>query len=301
MSPILNKPMIALVMDSLVESGIKDFVIVHSPDANEIIDYFKHSYDKRDNLKIAFVEQKQPLGMANAIECTRDFIKEDVIISAGDSLVSSKVVKKLISSFYDGNKNVALTLLEVPYEKIAKMGIVTLDEKNRVVSIIEKPKPEEAPSNIGSIPLYAFSQRIYDYLPKVQVSPRGEYELQPAIQMMINDFGYANSCMADVRLDLTNLNDFYDINMLYLSKLQNSVIRSDLSQSVNIINKVFIGQNVQVSENCIIGPNVFIESDVVINEGCRLKDCIVLRNSKVDKGSSISKQIIIEDYVFCKE
>jgi dTDP-glucose pyrophosphorylase len=81
-----------------------------------------------------------------------------------------------------------------------------------VIRIVEKPSPERAPSTVASIPLYCFSRRILEYLPAVARSRRGEYELQDAIQMLIEGGGHVQGEMIAGRLSLTRPADLLAIN-----------------------------------------------------------------------------------------
>ena len=84
------------------------------------------------------------------------------------------------SSASNGQRIMVSTVMET--------GIVELDGE-WVVRIVEKPTPEEAPSNVSSLPMYCFGQTLLGYLPEIELSPRGEYELQDAIQMLIEREG----------------------------------------------------------------------------------------------------------------
>ena len=174
MAPIAGKPIVERVMDTLVANGIAEFILVTSPDDLEIADHFHNRSGFSGS--ITLVTQPEPLGMGHALIQAIPYIHEDFVLSACDSLAPAEEISNLLNVWEQEKPNAILTTLEVGPEKITRMGIVEMDGIwiNR---IIEKPALEEAPSNIGSLPLYVFSRTILDYLREIQPSSRGEYEL----------------------------------------------------------------------------------------------------------------------------
>jgi len=293
MAPIVGKPMCARVVDSLIVAGINDFVVVISPDDAEIKDYFLNTYKSADKVTFNFVVQDQRLGMAHALNCAKDYVHNEFILSAADSLVSSHTISDLIFTYTNKQANIVLTLLPVVPEKVSKTGIVQLDNENNVIKIVEKPKLEDAPSNISSLPLYIFKPLIFDYLPKVPLSARGEYELQDAIQMIINDLGNVSGVMADYRLDLTTPDDLLKINLKFLAEMKDAVVLSTVPANCKLVNPVYISENVNIGNGCTIGPNVFLEKDTSVGEGALIKNSVVLKGSKVESGRVLDNEILM--------
>ncbi len=174
MMPIAGKPITARVMDILASCGIRDFVIVAHPDDRELLAYFDG--------RAQFVFQAKRKGMADALSKAAALLEGDFILSACDNLVEAADAQRLVERFRAEKPSALLTLMKVKTEKISASGVVEMDG-DRIRRIVEKPRPEEAPSDMASLPLYCFSPEILAFLPKVQPSKRGEYELQDAIQI----------------------------------------------------------------------------------------------------------------------
>jgi bifunctional UDP-N-acetylglucosamine pyrophosphorylase/glucosamine-1-phosphate N-acetyltransferase len=170
---------------------------------------------------------------------------------------------------------------------------VTLDG-DRVAGIIEKPPPAEAPSDISSAPLYAFSNRILNYLPQVPISPRGEYELQDAIQMMIDEGLTVNGLFLNSRLTLTTANDLLAINLDYLYAMAQSyqVGSDNIGSTTKLVNPVFIEEGVEVGQNCQIGPGVYIEKNVRVGDDVQLENVVVLRDTTIAKNTRLKDKVI---------
>jgi glucose-1-phosphate thymidylyltransferase len=215
MLPILGKPIVERVMEHLLANGIEDFILVVGLDDQHIHRYFRR--ESQLEADVRFVYQARRLGMANALQCAAPLLNGDFMLSACDNLTSSAHIGQMLAFWQAEHRpNAVLTLMAAPPESARNTGIVALDGP-WVQRIVEKPGPEQAPSNIASLPLYCFSSKILDYLPEVQLSPRGEYELQDAIQMLIERDGQVLGLTVDNRLTLTSPADLLGINRHYLT------------------------------------------------------------------------------------
>ena len=215
MLPILGKPFLERIIRGMLSSGLRNFILVVNPEDHEIREYFQKEFSL--DVQIQFIDQDRQLGTAHALRLAAPHITGDFFLSACDSLVPEGEMNLLVSTWsrYPGSQGL-LSLERIPQKDADKTGIVTLEGDKKVSGIVEKPLPAEAPSNISSTPLYAFSNRILDYLSQLPISPRGEYELQGAIQMMIDEGQTVNGIFLKNRLTLTTAEDLLAINLDYL-------------------------------------------------------------------------------------
>jgi bifunctional UDP-N-acetylglucosamine pyrophosphorylase/glucosamine-1-phosphate N-acetyltransferase len=293
MLPILGKPIVERVMETLCVNGIKDFILVVSQDDRDIVKYFNEESELE--VEITFVVQEERLGMANALQRAAPFIHQDFVLSACDNLAPVQHVAELIERQQaDETIYATLSLMRIDPSSVSKTGIVEMVD-GRVTHIIEKPHPEEAPSDIASLPLYVFTPRILDYLPQVPLSPRGEYELQDAIQMLIEaDGGVQGVFFVEGRLTLTGPDDLLAINRHYLL---NGYDRPQLApftvgNNTHLITPLRIEQGTVIGEGCVIGPRVYIERDCHIGSNVVIKDAVVLRESAIEDGAMIVGQVV---------
>jgi len=163
-----------------------------------------------------------------------------------------------------------------------------------VKRIIEKPRPEEATSNISTLPLYCFSRRILDYLPEVSRSPRGEYEIQDAIQMLIDRDGEVRGMMVTGRLTVTNAADLLALTRRYLTQGDGrpQLAPYNVGPGTRLITPQRIEEGAMIAENCVIGPNVYIARDCRIGNNVTLCNTILLREVVVADGARIEDQVI---------
>lgn len=293
MLPILGQPIVERVMEGLWDSGVEAFILVVSPDDDDIVDYFTQESPLGDH--VSFVEQRERLGMAHALRQAAPQIRDTFVVSACDNLVSRDHIGALISSHQaDASRQATLTLMRVPAELISRTGIVALDDDWTVTRIVEKPEPDDAPSDVASLPLYVFEPAILDLLPRVSLSPRGEYELQDAIQMLIDDGGRVRGVLADGRLTLTNAEDLLAINRHYLLNggVSPHLAPYTVGPNTQLITPLRVEQGTTIGADCAIGPRVYIERDCTIGVNVIIRDAVVLRGAVVPAGSVIEGQVV---------
>lgn len=292
MAPVVGRPVVERVIETLLNNSVTELIFVVHPKDTEIQNYFCNQSEliKNARIKLSFVEQRERLGMAHALACAKSLIKETFILSACDSILTKNFVATMLEQHNQHQANATLSLKKVTQDKISKSGIVDISSNFLVRKIVEKPSPEEASSNIASLPMYIFEPNIIDLLDKVPLSSRGEYELQDAIQMLIDGLGGVYGALTDTRLDLTNMNDLLAINMLYLTKIPPALIVNPPC-GTSVIPPCFIEG--AVGENSRLGPYVYIEKGATVEDGCIVANSIVLDGAVVKAGSEIHNQVYL--------
>jgi len=293
MLPILGRPIVERVMESLhIHGGVRDFILVVSENDHDIRRYFQEESSLQ--VDIQFVVQPQRLGMANALACAATAIRGNFILSACDNLVADEHVADLVAAWHvhpglDG----VLSVMRIGPALLGRTGIVELMD-GRVTRIIEKPPPEEAPTNIASLPLYIFTPRLLEYLPRVRLSPRGEYELQDAIQMLIEDGGEIRCVFTEGRLTLTGPDDLLAINRHYLLTGHDrpQLAPFTVGPNTHLITPLRIEEGTVIGEGCVIGPRVYIERDCRIGSNVTIKDAVVLRGAVLEDGAMVVGEVV---------
>jgi NDP-sugar pyrophosphorylase family protein len=292
MLPILGKPIVERVMEALAENGVDDFILVVSPDDRYITRYFQH--DARLDVEVRFAYQPQRLGMADALRCAAPLIEGDFVLSACDNLLPKGEITRLLAAFrQEPRPNAVLTLIHIQPAQISSSGIVEFQD-GWVQRIIEKPDPDQAPSDIASLPLYCLPHSILEYLPEVEPSPRGEYELQDAIQMLIGRQGRVRGILVPERLTLTRPADLLEINRHYLTAGEDmpQLQPQTVGPNTHLITPLHIEAGTVIGADCTIGPNVYIERDCRIGDRVHLSDAILLREASVPAGAQICDQVV---------
>ena len=292
MVPIVGKPIVERVMDDLVANGVDDFVLVISPEDDQIVQHFEATAEIQASVR--FAHQEERLGMAHALQCAAPLIHDDFVLSACDNLVSEEHVGRMVSAWRANPQPTALlTLMPVEPERLGSVGIVEI-KGSWVTRIVEKPAPDEAPSDISSLPLYLFSRRILDHLPRVPLSARGEYELQDAIQLLIETDGRVGGITTAGRLTLTSPADLLALTRHYLARTEfdlQSVMQAS-GPGTRIVAPVYVEKEATIGQGCTIGPDVYVEHHARVGDGATLRNAVVLRDSVVPDGAVIENQVI---------
>jgi len=207
MLPIVDKPTIQYIIEEAIESGIEDIIIVTGKGKRAIEDHFDHSFELEQNLfdngkfdlltevqkssqlvDIHYIRQKEPKGLGHAIWCARKFIgDEPFAVLLGDDIVQAEkpCLKQLIEQ-YDQYKESIIGVKTVPNNDVSRYGIVdgdlVSDGLYKVSNLVEKPKKEEAPSNLAIMGRYILNPRIFEILTNQKPGAGGEIQLTDAIK-----------------------------------------------------------------------------------------------------------------------
>lgn len=291
MIPILGKPIVERVLETFVANGVHDVIMVVSRLDGDVRRHFVDF--TRLPVKIEYVEQADRLGMANALSLAAPHLHGPFILSACDNLTPAEHVAELLEVHQLAQADGTLSLMEIDPSLVSRTGVVDWQD-GCVRAIVEKPRPDEAPSNISSLPLYAFSSRILEYLPRVQKSARGEYELQDAIQMLIDDKRRVTGVFTKRRLQLTNASDLLALNRHYLNEGGDvpQLAPRSVGRHTHLITPLRIEEGTTIGAGCVIGPRVYIERDCRIGNDVLIKDAVVLRGSVIEEGSQIVGEVV---------
>lgn len=217
MLPIVDKPTIQYIIEEAVASGIEEILIITGRNKRAIEDHFDKSIElerelekkgKEELLKIVkdisnisdiyYIRQKEPKGLGHAIGCAKTFVgNQPFAVMLGDDVVDNDVpcLKQLIDC-YNEYKTSIIGVQEVPKEEVYKYGIVKgmYIENNvyKVKDLIEKPKVEEAPSNMGILGRYIITPSIFEILENTIPGKGGEIQLTDALRTLAkNEAMYA--------------------------------------------------------------------------------------------------------------
>lgn len=210
MLPIVDKPTIQYIIEEAVASGIEEILIITGRNKRAIEDHFDKSVELESELEshgkedllnlvkdisnmadIYYIRQKEPRGLGHAISCARTFVgNEPFAVMLGDDVVDSEVpcLKQLIDCFNEYKTSI-VGVQEVPDDQVYKYGIVKgmhiEDRVYKVKDLIEKPKVEEAPSNVAILGRYIITPSIFEILENTDPGKGGEIQLTDALKKLI--------------------------------------------------------------------------------------------------------------------
>ncbi|HOJ49825.1 MAG TPA: sugar phosphate nucleotidyltransferase [Spirochaetota bacterium] len=232
--PLGTTPAIDFILREFINAGIKDVIIVTSRQKRDLENYldvnfelekFLDSKNKKQEIEsikpydmnFFFVRQKYMKGTGDALLITEPFLKNSVFVVAfpDDIDPTLNLSKKMIETYKEKRMNV-LAGFEVDKKDVSKYGIIKPDNNNTVLSIIEKPSINEAPSNIASMGRYLFTDQIFEKLKEALKfsPPEREFFMTDGIELLAKE-NKVCFVMADKRLDTGSydsyINSFLEI------------------------------------------------------------------------------------------
>ncbi|NHI94822.1 MAG: UTP--glucose-1-phosphate uridylyltransferase [Candidatus Lokiarchaeota archaeon] len=218
MIPVGKKPVIQYAVEEAASAGIKQILIITGAKKRSIEDHFDFDYELDSILKsknkknlledinfmdkcckdvqIFYTRQKSPLGLGHAIYLAKNFVdNEPFAVLLGDTIIhslnSQNYLSRLINVYKEKNATAVIGVEEVDMRIIHKYGVIKVRDQNLDPSIIEgvveKPMPQEAPSNLAINGRYIFSSKIFDYLRDLKAGKNNEIQLTDAIDKLIEN------------------------------------------------------------------------------------------------------------------
>ena len=261
--PVANKPISQYVLEDLRDSGVRDVVIVLGETFPELVREY-YGDGSRFGVKVEYVFQGKPLGIAHAVGLCRDFVGDDsFILYLGDNLLQNGV-RKHLERFVEGDYDAYVLLKEV--EDPSKFGVAKFDEDGRLIGLVEKPKVP--PSNYALVGVYFFKPTVFEVIKGLKPSWRGELEITDALQTMLERglrVGY--SFVEGWWLDTGKKDDILHANSLILDERAERSIDGELADS-RVDGRVSIGLGSRVLNSTVRGPSV-------IGRNCLVKDSFI--------------------------
>ena len=211
MLPVVDKPLIQYALEEARESGIEEFVFVTGRGKTAIEDHFDHSGQLAEALsargkteelraltdmmmepgQVAYIRQQEALGLGHAVWCARHLIRDEpVAVLLADDLVMAETpcLKQMVEAYVDIGGNMA-AVMDVPREETDRYGILDVTgEQGRLAAakgLIEKPKPEDAPSTLSIIGRYILDPAVFAELERQETGAGGEIQLTDAMARTI--------------------------------------------------------------------------------------------------------------------
>ncbi|MEE9494420.1 MAG: UTP--glucose-1-phosphate uridylyltransferase GalU [Gammaproteobacteria bacterium] len=214
MLPIVDKPLIQYATEEAVAAGIEELIFVTSSSKRAIEDHFDKNYEleselekkqKHDLLELTkniipkgvscvFVRQPEALGLGHAVLCARPVVGDNpfAVILADDLIDGGRVscMAQMVNQF-EYNRCSVLGVEPVPIEETQKYGVISPDELNKklcgVKGIVEKPAPQDAPSNLAVVGRYILTPRIFELLENTPRGAGNEIQLTDAIEALLHE------------------------------------------------------------------------------------------------------------------
>jgi UTP--glucose-1-phosphate uridylyltransferase len=260
MLPVVDKPLIQYAVEEARAAGIEQFCLVTGRGKTAIVEHFDIAYELEATLRlrakeaellmlreaqlppgsIVTVRQQEPLGLGHAIWCARAFIGEDPFaILLPDDLILSKVPCTLqLAEAYAQTGGCVVAVVEVPHEQTNRYGILDIGrDEGRLVEVkglVEKPKPEDAPSNLSIIGRYVLTPDVLEHLSRMERGAGNEVQLTDAMAKLIGRIPFHGLRYEGRRFDCGDKVGFLEAQIAF------ALERPDMAQAVRAFLKTYV-------------------------------------------------------------
>ena len=243
MLTVVDKPLIQYAVEEALEAGFTDLIFITGKTKRTITDHFDLSLEITSNMSeqkkalfdrtnriipshasCIYLRQGEPLGLGHAILQAKPVIgDEPFAVVLADDLIEAKkgVLKQMVDSYDDENASL-ISVQRVSKEDAQQYGMISPNDNDgnlmKLSNIIEKPKPEDAPSDLGVVGRYIFSNKILAFLEKTKPGAGNEIQLTDAIKVMLNDLPVFAYQFEGTRYDCGDKLGFIKANIEYALK-----------------------------------------------------------------------------------
>ena len=213
MMPIVDKPLIQYAVEEAAAAGITDMIFVTGRTKRAIEDHFDKAYELENELaqkhktelldfvhemmpkgiNYIYIRQAEALGLGHAVLCAEPVVGKEpfAVLLADDLLDAQKPVMQQMTEVFDTYQSSVLAVMDVPHEDTGSYGIVRAtpeaERLERISEIVEKPKPEVAPSTLAVVGRYVLTPAIFDHLKRIKSGSGGEIQLTDAIASLMQE------------------------------------------------------------------------------------------------------------------
>jgi UTP--glucose-1-phosphate uridylyltransferase len=252
MLPVIDKPGIQYVVEEAIRAGLDDILIITSRGKTTLEDHFDRSLDLEHHLErvgkteeldevrsigeladICFIRQKEPAGFGDAVLLAEKHVGDDAFVAmVGDEIVpevegQTDLIEGMLSIFEKTSRSVVAVQAVAP-ENISSYGVIRPSQDTdglvRIDDMIEKPRPEDAPSNLASVGRYVFTPEIFDAIKSTRAGVGGELQLTDAIRLLAKEQGAYAYVHSGTIFDVGNKLDYLR------ASIQLALGRDDLSK-----------------------------------------------------------------------
>jgi glucose-1-phosphate thymidylyltransferase len=283
--PVANKPVLFYCLEAIAEAGITDVGIVVGETAPAVQEAVGDG--SAFGLKVTFIPQAAPLGLAHAVLVAADYLgDDDFVMYLGDNFIVGGIAS-LVDEFRARRPAAQIMLTQVADPR--SFGVAELDGDGRVIGLEEKP--QEPKSDLALVGVYMFTPAVHEGIAQLKPSWRGELEITEAIQWLL-DAGrtVSSTIISGYWKDTGNVADMLEVNRMVLEGMT-AACRGTVDAESELIGRVVIEEGATVIRSRVVGP-------VIIGAGTAVTDSYIgpftaLADDCVISGAEIEYSIVL--------
>ena len=255
MLPVVDKPLIQYALEEAQAAGIEEFIFVTGRGKEAIEDHFDRSFELEATLKdrgkiaeleellrwvpkpgrVAYTRQQEPMGLGHAVWCARHFINNEpfAVLLADDLILSKTPALKQMTDAHERVGGNLIAVMDVAREHTKRYGILSIGKTSgplvEITGLVEKPKPEVAPSTLAVIGRYIIQPQVFANLDKKAIGAGGEIQLTDSLIPMIGQMPFHGFRFEGQRFDCGDKVGFFEANLAF------ALARPDMGKEVRQI------------------------------------------------------------------
>ena len=279
--PIMNKPMITYLLESLPKSVDKVILAVNYR-KNQLEEFFeKYDTDK----EIIINDEPEPLGTGGAVKFAESHLSDTFFVLNSD-IICSVDLNEMIK--FHNKKNAFASISLWPVENVSEFGVVDVNSDDCIKRFVEKPAPEEAPSNLINAGAYLLDHVILDYIePDRLVSM--EKEIFP--QIITDTDRFYGFQFNGYWMDIGRIESYQKVHNFLLKRSQQSNVIGYNSNNHGKINNSIIGDNVYIGSNSHIDSSIILDN-VKINDDIKISNSVIGENVQIHNNAILDSVVI---------
>lgn len=288
--PVGNKPVLQYAIEDLREAGVTEIGVVLGNKGGDKIQEFLGN-GSRFGVDITYIFQGEPLGLAHAVGCARDFVgDDDFIMYLGDNILDQGV-SSIIEGFEEGDFAAGIALQHV--ENPSRFGIAETNEGGKVLRLVEKP--DDPPSNLALIGIYVFSKEVFDVVERIKPSWRGELEITDAIQALLEEGYEVDSQVIDGWWkDTGKPEDILEANRLVLEG-QTAKLDGDVAEGALVEGRVYLHESAEILKGAVVRGPVSIDAGTIIGDNAYIGPFTSIGPGSTIKDANIENSVLVGD------
>ncbi|GLZ00882.1 glucose-1-phosphate thymidylyltransferase [Actinoplanes sp. NBRC 103695] len=299
--PVANKPVLFYGLEAIRDAGITEVGIIVGDTGAEVRAAVGDG--SRFGLRITYIPQEAPLGLAHCVLIAREFLADDdFIMYLGDNFLVGGI-QELVASFRP--QDYAAQILLTPVDDPRSYGVAELGRSGQIVGLAEKP--DDPASDLAIVGVYMFTPVVHDAVRAIRPSARGELEITDALQWLIDNGHHVHShLITGYWKDTGRVRDMLECNRIVLESIETR-IGGTVDEGTEITGRVVIEPGAVVERSVLRGPAVigadtkiigsYVGPFTSIGDGCEVSDAeieysIVMNASTVRGVSRIESSLI---------
>ena len=279
LTKILGRPIIEHTIEELREAGVEEIIVVQGPDRQ-----IEEEIDSADH----YVVQEEPKGMGNALRQAEHLLDDDFLVLTPYRANASKFFRPMIEKAEEEDSEIVF--VSTPTDDPEKYGILELED-GKAVDIVEKPDPNEAPSNKKVVGMYLLNKSFFDHLDEVE---EWEYQFEDALSKQMEE---NPASVLEIEEKTNSIKYPWDlfsvVEELMEKKKRNISDKASIADSAEIDGDVIVEDGAKIFENAVVKGPAYIGENTVVGNNALIRDHVALeKNCTVGANTEIKNSVM---------